>query len=53
MKKTTNLLIALAAGIGVANAGPVTLSVAQKAATNFYGQTSHLQNKKFLCWMKG
>ncbi|HXP49034.1 MAG TPA: Spi family protease inhibitor, partial [Bacteroidia bacterium] len=40
MKKTTNLLIALATGIGIANAGPVTLSVAQKAAINFYVQTS-------------
>jgi len=40
MRKTTNLLIALAASIGAANAGPVTLSVAQKAATNFYGQAS-------------
>lgn len=40
MKKLTNLLIALTAGIGTANAGVVPTNVAQKVATNFYEQSS-------------
>jgi hypothetical protein len=40
MKKLTNLIIALTAGIGTANAGVVPTNVAQKVAANFYEQSS-------------
>ncbi len=40
MKNLTNVMIALAASIGVASASPVKLNVAQNAAVNFYAQTS-------------
>jgi hypothetical protein len=41
MKKLTNLLIALTAGIGTLNAGVVPTNVAQKVATNFYGMNTN------------
>jgi hypothetical protein len=40
MKKLTNVLLALTAGIGAVSAAPVALNVAQKVASNFYSQNT-------------
>lgn len=40
MRKFTNLIVALTASIGAANATPVIQSVAQKVAVNYYSQNT-------------